>query len=101
MMAKGPIGAVAPALALGSHWLLKKDWQKIFNLKWLIAMIIVLILLMPMCYGLYKQFGFEGIKFFFWTQSFGRITGENVWKMMPDISSFYTHLCGRFYLGLQ
>lgn len=80
MMAKGPIGAVAPALALGSHWLLKKDWPKIFNPKWLIAVVIVLALLLPMCYGLYKQFGFEGVKFFFWTQSFGRITGENVWK---------------------
>jgi len=80
MMAKGPIGAVAPALALGSHWLLKKDWQKIYNPKWLIALVIVLLLLVPMCYGLYQQFGFDGVKFFFWTQSFGRITGENVWK---------------------
>ncbi len=80
MLAKGPIGIVAPALALGSHWLLKKDRQKIFNPKWLIAVAIVLLLLAPMCYGLYKQFGVEGVKFFFWTQSFGRITGENVWK---------------------
>jgi hypothetical protein len=26
----------------------------------------------------------SGLKFFFWTQSFGRITGENVWANNPD-----------------
>lgn len=80
MLAKGPIGLVAPALALGSHWLLKTDWQKILKWQWLFVIVIIMVLLTPMCYGLYKQFGFEGVKFFFWTQSFGRITGENVWK---------------------
>ena len=41
---------------------------------------LVLLLLAPMVYGLYQQYGAEGPRFFFWTQSFGRITGENFWK---------------------
>ena len=53
-------------------------------------------------YGLYIQFdadptakvngreGVSGLRFFFWEQSFGRITGENVWK--NDSSYFFfTH----------
>ena len=80
MMAKGPIGAVAPALAIGSHLLLKKDWKKLFNWKWLLGIPVVLVLLLPMCWGLYIQHGWKGVEFFFWTQSFGRITGENVWR---------------------
>ena len=39
-----------------------------------------LICLAPMSYGLYTQFGFEGIEFFYWTQSFGRITGASSWS---------------------
>lgn len=80
MMAKGPIGAVAPALAIGSHLLLKKDWKKLFNWKWLLGIPVVLLVLLPMCWGLYIQHGWKGVEFFFWTQSFGRITGENVWR---------------------
>lgn len=80
MMAKGPIGAVAPALAIGSHLWLKKDWKKLFNWKWLLGIPVVLLVLLPMCWGLYIQHGWKGVEFFFWTQSFGRITGENVWR---------------------
>jgi 4-amino-4-deoxy-L-arabinose transferase-like glycosyltransferase len=80
MLAKGPIGAVVPAMALGSYLLYKRDFKVIFNPRWLIGLAIVGVLLAPMVYGLYLQYGNEGPTFFFWTQSFGRITGENVWK---------------------
>jgi len=80
MMAKGPIGIMVPALALGSHFVLKKKWRQLFRIEWLVVISIVLLMLLPMCYGLYEQYGWQGVKFFFWTQSFGRITGENVWR---------------------
>lgn len=91
MMAKGPIGIVTIAFALGTDFLLKKDWKMIFNWRWLIGLVWVVILLAPMTWGLYTQFdlhpektayGIEspsGVKFFYWTQSFGRITGESEW----------------------
>jgi len=79
MLAKGPIGLMIPVLAIGSQLLYKKQWKYIFYWKWLMGLVIILIVLSPMLVGLYNQHGNTGIKFYFWTQSFGRLTGENVW----------------------
>ncbi len=91
MMAKGPIGIVTIAFALGTDFILRKDWKMIFNWRWLIGLVWVAILLAPMTWGLYSQFDLHpeksaygidspsGVRFFYWTQSFGRITGESEW----------------------
>jgi len=79
MLAKGPIGLMIPVLAIGSQLLYKKQWKYIFYWKWLMGLVIILIVLSPMLVGLFNQHGLAGIKFYFWTQSFGRLTGENVW----------------------
>ncbi|MEZ5172541.1 MAG: glycosyltransferase family 39 protein [Bacteroidia bacterium] len=92
MLAKGPLGLVVPALALGTHVLITRDFKLIFNWRWLAGLVVVLVVLSPMLLGLYQQFDAQpdklvngrhhvsGLRFFFWEQSFGRITGENVWK---------------------
>lgn len=100
MMTKGPIALMVPVLAFGSYFIGRKRYKDLFRWEWLAGIAIVLVMLMPMLYGLYEQFdkhpekellflsdagnrtetGVSGIKFYFWTQSFGRITGENVWK---------------------
>lgn len=79
MLAKGPIGLMVPVFAIGSQLLYKKQWKYIFHWQWLMGLVIILIVLSPMLVGLYNQHGLTGIKFYFWTQSFGRLTGENVW----------------------
>lgn len=91
MLAKGPIGLVVPGFAVGTQLMLQRKWRDIFQLRWLLGLGIVAIILAPMCWGLYHQFdlhpektvndrtGVSGLYFFFWEQSFGRITGENVW----------------------
>jgi 4-amino-4-deoxy-L-arabinose transferase-like glycosyltransferase len=90
MLAKGPIGLMLPAAAIGSHLLLTREWRKIFDPRWLICIPVILVVLSPFLVGLYEQWGWHGIKFFFWTQSFGRITGESEWK--NDSTPFYfTH----------
>ncbi len=92
MMSKGPIGLVTVLLPIGIHLLYHKKWKHIFSLNWLLVFFIIAILLVPMSYGLYTQFdlhpekitngvkGQKGLYFFYWLQSFGRITGENVWN---------------------
>jgi 4-amino-4-deoxy-L-arabinose transferase-like glycosyltransferase len=92
MLTKGPIGLMVPALAIATDAILKRDWMRFLRWQWLIAGIIVLICLSPMLYGLWKQFdasggketynGFisSGLRFYFWTQSFGRLTGESTWS---------------------
>lgn len=77
MLAKGPIGLMVPVLAFGSDWFLKRQWHHFFRWQWLFVVALVLLLLSPMLYGLYKQYGGHGPYFYFWAQSFGRITGDN------------------------
>lgn len=84
MLTKGPIGILVPVFTFLPILILKKEWNKIFDWKYVVAFLVVGLLLLPMCIGLYQQFGKEGLRFYFWTQSFGRITGENVWKNNPD-----------------
>ena len=99
MMAKGPIALIILTAALGSDFILKRQWRNIFKPQWIVLLIIILIILIPMSYGLYTQFdlhpektayglkGPSGLRFFYWTQSFGRITGENYWE--NDAGYFY------------
>lgn len=108
MMAKGPIALIILGAAFGGDLLLKKDFRNIFRFQWLILLAIVLVLLLPMCYGLYQQFdlhpekvvyelkGPSGVKFFFWTQSFGRITGDIYWNNHTGYFYFFQTLAWDF-----
>lgn len=92
MMTKGPIGIVLVGFAIGGDFIVKRQWSNFLKWEWILLLIIVALLLVPMTYGLYTQFdlhpekevyglsGPSGVRFFYWTQSFGRITGENYWK---------------------
>ena len=91
MMSKGPIGIVAPFMCIIPHYIFTGKTQVLYNPRLLIMPFLVLILLTPMLYGLYTQYdlhpekevyglkGPSGIRFYFWDQSFGRITGESQW----------------------
>jgi 4-amino-4-deoxy-L-arabinose transferase-like glycosyltransferase len=101
LMAKGPIALIIFLSAIGFHLITKKQWNQIFHWKWLPYFIVVFVLLLPMTIGLYQQFdlhpektvyglkGPSGVKFFYWTQSFGRITGDIYWK---NNTSYFTFL---------
>ncbi len=100
MMAKGPIGIMVPVLAVGSWIVGTGRWRDVFRWQYLVILFLVALFLAPMLYGLYTQFDIHpekevpmvtpnglsnernvsGLKFYLWTQSFGRITGENVWE---------------------
>lgn len=106
MLTKGPLGLVIPALALSCEFAYKRQWKNFVRWQWLPGLGIVALLLTPMCIGLYQQFdlhpekvvngttGVSGLKFYFWTQSFGRITGESDWGTKFDNGAgpfFFTH----------
>lgn len=92
MMAKGPIGLIAPGAAVFCELVLKRNWRQLLDWRWLVGLPVLALVLLPMCIGLYQQFdahpekGVSGLRFFFWTQSFGRITGENTWQNDVDIT---------------
>ena len=97
MMTKGPIALLVPVFAFGSHFVLKRDFRQFFRWQYLMGIVIIALLLLPMCIGLYRQFdlhpeklvngktGVSGLRFYFWTQSFGRITGESTWNNNSNI----------------
>ena len=89
MLAKGPVGVVIPAAAIGGTMFVHKQWKEIFNYRWLIALIIVGIMILPAMTGLLNQFGLKGIKFYFWTNNVGRVTGS--YHGSGTDYSFYLH----------
>ena len=108
MLTKGPVALIVPVLALGTHILLTRNFKAILRWEYLLGILIVAIVLLPMCYGLYTQFdlhpekivnnktGVSGLRFFFWTQSFGRITGESVWNNNSNIFFLFQNLLWAF-----
>ena len=94
MMTKGPIALVVPVLAFAPQWFFEKKWAYFFKPIYLIGILIIGILLIPMSWGLYQQFDLQpgklinnipiqsGLRFYYWTQSFGRYTGENYYHEM-------------------
>ncbi len=108
MMTKGPIALMVPVFCFISDWILKRQWRNFFQPGYILAIIIIGILLVPMSIGLYQQFdlhpekivdgksGVSGLRFFFWSQSFGRITGESPWKNDVDLSFLLLNMLWSF-----
>jgi len=92
MMTKGPIALMVPIFCFGSEWVLKRKWKQIFSPYHFVDAVLIAIFLIPMSIGLYQQFDMHpektvnglqnvsGLRFFYWSQSFGRITGESPWN---------------------
>ena len=89
MMTKGPIALVVPILSLVPHWISQKQWSFFYKPIYLLGILLLALLLFPMSWGLYQQFDLQpgklivghpiksGLEFYYWTQSFGRYTGQN------------------------
>ncbi len=89
MLSKGPIGAAIPAFAVVGHIVLKKDFRQFLDYRWYLGIVLSLLIVSPALIGLMNQFGWNGIKFFFWENMAGRITGSYVQAINDPI--FYFH----------
>lgn len=108
MMTKGPIALMVPVFCFATDWALKREWRKFFNPAYLLGIVIIGIVLLPMSIGLYQQYDMHpeatvnglthvsGLRFFYWSQSFGRITGESPWKNGADISFLLVNMLWSF-----
>lgn len=108
MMTKGPIALLIPAFAFVPHFALKRDWKQFFRWEYIPGLLLVAILLIPMSIGLYQQFDMEpgkvfhgraiqsGLRFYYWTQSFGRYTGENVFNEMNHFTFLLENMLWSF-----
>ena len=108
MLTKGPIAIVVPGVSFAIHFLLQRNWKHFFRWEYIIGILIVGLLLMPMSIGLYTQFDLHpgkiihgvpiesGLRFYYWTQSFGRYTGENVFNEMNHFTFLLENMLWSF-----
>ena len=108
MMTKGPLALIVPVFCFASDWVLKRQWKNFFKPAYILGFILIALLLVPMSIGLYQQFdlhpeklvngktGVSGLRFFYWSQSFGRITGESPWKNDVNISFLFMNMLWSF-----
>jgi len=108
MMTKGPIALMVPIFALIPHFVLRREWKQFFRIEYLLGLVIIAIALIPMSIGLYQQFDLHpgklingdavksGLRFYYWTQSFGRYTGENHFKEMNDFTFLLQNMLWSF-----
>ena len=108
MLTKGPIALVVPGVSFTVHFLLQRNWKQFFRWEYLVGILIVAVLLIPMSIGLYLQFDLHpgkiihgvpiqsGLRFYYWTQSFGRYTGENVFNEMNHFTFLLENMLWSF-----
>lgn len=108
MMTKGPIALMVPGFAFLSHFLVQRNWKQLFRWEYLLGVIVIALMLIPMSIGLYQQFDLHpgklinnvpiksGLRFYYWTQSFGRYTGENVYHEMSYFSFLLENMLWSF-----
>jgi 4-amino-4-deoxy-L-arabinose transferase-like glycosyltransferase len=89
MLTKGPFGIVLPVLSVLSYILATKQIKRIFHFSWLLIALGTILISAPVFYQLYINWGIEGYKFFFITNTFGRFTGSYLGQN-PD-PTFYIH----------
>ncbi len=108
MMTKGPIALMMPVFCFLPHFVLRREWKQLFRWEYIPGLLIVALLLLPMSIGLYQQFDMEpgklyhgqpiqsGLRFYYWTQSFGRYTGENVFNEMNHFTFLLENMLWSF-----
>ena len=102
LMTKGPFILIAIGGGFIVEWVIKKDWKQFYSIKWLVAIILVLLFTIPELYCLYQQFdlhpekivfdktGVSGVRFFWWDSQFGRFFNNGPIKGEGD-KFFYLH----------
>jgi len=102
IMTKGPFTMIPIAGALGGHFIIRREWKKVFQWQWLLAIVLILIFIIPELYSLWYQFddhpekivfertGVSGLSFFFWDSQFGRFLNTGPIKGKGD-PSFFIH----------
>ncbi|MEI8110673.1 MAG: glycosyltransferase family 39 protein [Chitinophagia bacterium] len=108
MLTKGPIALLTPVFAFFPHFVLQRNWKNLFRVEYIFILLGVAVLLIPMCIGLYQQYDLHpgkpingipiqsGLRFYFWTQSFGRFTGENFFHEMSYFSFLFENMLWSF-----
>lgn len=100
IMTKGMFAIVPIGGAIVGHLVITKQWKALFNFRWLLAVVLILVFILPEIWCLYRQFdahpekvifgktGVSGIQFFFWDSQFGRFFNTGPIKGSGDLTFF-------------
>lgn len=103
VMTKGIFALIPIGGAIAGELLIKKNWTMVFNFRWILAVVLIFIFMLPELYTLYHQFdvhpekvvfgrqGVSGIKFFFWDSQFGRFFNSGPIKKSNGDPTFFLH----------
>ncbi|MES2379214.1 MAG: glycosyltransferase family 39 protein [Bacteroidota bacterium] len=102
IMTKGMFAIIPIGGAIAGHFIITRQWKQLFNLRWLVGIILVFIFILPELYCLNQQFDLRpeklifdkhnvsGIRFFFWDSQFGRFFNTGPIKGNGD-PTFFVH----------
>ena len=102
VMTKGMFALIPVGGAIAGHLIITKQWKRLFNWRWFIVAILIVIFTLPELYCLYEQFDLHpekivfgqravsGIKWFYWDSQFGRFFNTGPIKGSGD-PSFFIH----------
>ena len=102
VMTKGPFVLITISAGFILDWITAKEWQQFVNIRWWLAILLIVFFTLPELYCLYVQFdlhpekivfghtGVSGIRFFFWDSQFGRFFNTGPIKGNGDLF-FYFH----------
>ena len=103
VMTKGIFALIPVFGAIAGNLLIKKQWSMLFNFRWLLAVAMIFIFILPELWCLYVQFdahpekvifgqtNVSGLKFFFWDSQFGRFFNIGPIKKSNGDPSFFLH----------
>lgn len=102
IMTKGMFALIPIGGAIVGQFVITGQWKQLFNLRWLIAAVLILVFILPELYCLNQQFDLHpeklvfdkhhvsGIRFFFWDSQFGRFFNTGPIKGNGD-PLFFVH----------
>jgi 4-amino-4-deoxy-L-arabinose transferase-like glycosyltransferase len=102
IMTKGMFAIIPIGGAIAGHFIITGHWKQLFSLRWLLAVVLVFIFILPELYCLNQQFDLHpeklifdrhnvsGIRFFFWDSQFGRFFNTGPIKGNGD-PTFFIH----------
>jgi len=103
VMTKGIFALIPIGGAIGGELLIKKNWKMVFNFRWLLAVVLIVVFISPELYTLYTQFDLHpekivfghqqvsGLRFFFWDSQFGRFFNNGPIQKSKGDPSFFLH----------
>lgn len=88
-MTKGLLGVLIVSVTLFWQIIHTKKWKLFLGIKFWLGILAFFTFSLPVFYAFHFQFGWEGVRFILWDQSFHRLKGEGFKASNPEYSFFF------------